>query len=132
MEAQSIDCRGILRPLNQGSLTDYCPPRPLYLLPYYHGRMHYETAKKLVTKSGDYILFIDSINDQPTLCVRDDIGGAHKQPIVKRPLGYYGIDGRMSHHNQGLPNIDQLIAFYVVYGLPIKVRLIKLVLELIS
>lgn len=88
-----------------------------YILSYYHGRKRLKEVSHLLVYAGDYLVTSGKL-DKLKLCVRGDDGTIHKLRIVKRRKdGKYIIEGDL----QGFTNVEDLIAYYEVYGLTVKV-----------
>jgi len=100
---------------------EFSPPRPLHMLPYYHGRKRFAEVASQLSKPGDYLVLTEPDGSGPSLHVQMENGKAHRQPIVKRQKdGKFVMEGERNHHAEGFMNIEELITYYDVYGLSIK------------
>lgn len=101
------------------------------MLPYYHGRRALADVSGDLKKQGDYLLIADG--NELLLCVRDEDGAVHRQPVVKREGdGKFVIEGKALHHAQGFTNVEELITYYEVYGMAVKVSRIVLLFPVFS
>ncbi|KFD55315.1 hypothetical protein M514_03655 [Trichuris suis] len=104
------------------SLLNYCAPRPVSSLPYFHGCLSEEEAQTLLHNDGDFLLFIDK-NDGKLYVV------LHKNREMVADWHYREV--RMNNYNRavsirdkdqelGYMTVDELVAYYQTYAVSIQ------------
>ncbi|VDP42340.1 unnamed protein product [Soboliphyme baturini] len=105
------------------ALLNLKAPRPLHMLPYYHGLLYANQVDALLTNSGDFLLYVDSVTLKPTLGIMANQGDMQQcfyhVPIEQNNKGYFEI--KSLDEEQRFTNVEELVEYYKIYQVPVQV-----------
>ncbi|CDW60492.1 Tissue factor pathway inhibitor 2, partial [Trichuris trichiura] len=104
------------------TLLNYCAPRPISSLPYFHGYLSEEEAQTLLHNDGDFLLFIDKLDGQLYVVLhknREMVADWHYRE-VRTNFYNRAVFIRDKDKDLNYLTVDELIAYYQTYAVPIQ------------